>query len=222
MQDSAGNARAGDGERNEAGYASVAHPGSPPSSRDAFRPPSLRARHVSLRPLTPGDYPYLQMLESSTDLAFRWRLRGSTRSPEQWAQTLWGQVLAQFVVVGRAHDTPVGLVSVYRPNFQDGHAYFSAIRFDTGKASPLMGLGTAAFLQYVFTCWDFRKLYAEFPEFNLPLFESALRRGYCQIEGRLREHVYFGRRYWDLLTVAVYRDVWDAISSTQELRSVIG
>jgi len=85
-----------------------------------------------------------------------------------------------------------------------------------------MGLGMALFLQYVFTCWNFRKLYAEFPEFNLPLFESALRRGYCQLEGRLREHVYFGRRYWDLLTVAVYRDVWDTISARQGLRSIIG
>jgi RimJ/RimL family protein N-acetyltransferase len=183
---------------------------------ETFVAPSLRARHVYLRPLTAGDYPYLQRVETSTELAFRWRLRGATPSPEQWAQTLWHQVLAQYLVVAELHQKPIGLVTVYRPNFQDGHAYLSAVRFERARASPLMILGVSLFVRYVFTSWNFRKLYMELPEFNLSQFESGLGR-YFELEGRLRDHFYFAGRYWDQLTLAIYREVWEREGSRLDL-----
>jgi RimJ/RimL family protein N-acetyltransferase len=186
-----------------------AHPPTADASpgHDELAVPSLRARHVYLRPLTARDYPYLQMVEAGTELTFRWRLRGATPSPEQWAKMIWNQVLAQFMVVGRSGDKPIGLVSVYRANFQDRYAYLSATRFEPNRPSPLMMLGVFLFLKYVFTSWDFRKLYMELPEFNMPQFASGLGR-YFEVEGRLRDHFYFDGRYWDQLTLATYRDVW--------------
>jgi RimJ/RimL family protein N-acetyltransferase len=190
---------------------------------ETFAVPALRARHVYLRPLTTQDYPYLRRAETATELSFRWRLRGATPSPDQWVQTVWHQVLAQFMVVGLASERPIGLVSVYRPNFQDGYAHLAATRFEPAKPSPMMVLGVSLFVEYVFRCWNFRKLYMELPEFNLSQFRSGLGR-YFHLEGRLRDHFYFNGRYWDQLTLAIYRDVLETetVQLQRGRRSAVG
>lgn len=70
----------------------------------------------------------------------------------------WGPVLAQFMVVARQRNEAIGLVAAYQANFQDGFAHVAAARFNPYSRSPLMVLGVAVFLQYVFTCWNLRKL----------------------------------------------------------------
>jgi acyl carrier protein/RimJ/RimL family protein N-acetyltransferase len=172
---------------------------------DEFVTPPLRARHVYLKPITPSDYPFLQMLELAGELAPRWRHRGATPNPDQWAQTLWAGVLAQFMVVGVTTNKPIGRVVIYQPNFQDRYAYFAALRFEPSDRSPVMMLGISLFLRYVFTYWDFDKLYMEVPEYNLPQFASGLGR-FFEIEGRLRGHFRVGGRSWDQLILALYRD----------------
>lgn len=180
---------------------------SPSHASHPFTAPHLAGIRVRLRPILPKDYGFLQTVELMSDLHFRFRLRGATPSPEQWSQTLWHSVLAQFLVVTQAQDRIIGLVMAYRPNFQDGHAHVGAARFGTDTRSPLMMLGFGLFVQYVFTCWNFRKLYLETPEFNYEQFASGSGR-YFEVEARLREHFFFDGRYWDQLTLAIYRDRW--------------
>jgi acyl carrier protein/RimJ/RimL family protein N-acetyltransferase len=175
------------------------------TAADDFVTPPLRARHVYLKPVTPSDYPFLQMLELAGELAPRWRHRGATPNPDQWAQTLWTGVLAQFMVVGVTTNKPIGRVVIYQPNFQDRYAYFAALRFEPNDRSPIMMLGISLFLRYVFTYWDFDKLYMEVPEYNLPQFASGLGR-FFEIEGRLRGHFRVGGRSWDQLILALYRE----------------
>jgi hypothetical protein len=110
--------------------------------------------------------------------------QGSTPSPEQWAQTTWGPTLAQFMVVTRRRNDAIGMVAAYQANFQDGFAHFAAVRFDPRSRSPLMIFGVAVFLEYVFSCWDFRKLYLEVPEYNYGQLASGHGRLFV-IEGRL-------------------------------------
>ena len=179
----------------------------------------LRARHVYLRPITPGDYAFLQMLETVGDLAPRWRHRGVTPSPEQWAHTLWADVLAQFLVIGVTGNKPIGRVVIYNPNFQDRHAFFAALRFEPGDRGPLMVLGISLFLRYVFTNWEFVKLYMEVPEYNLDQFASGLDR-FFSIEGRLKDHFRTGTRTWDQLILAIYRE--QAVANADRLRLDLG
>ena len=179
----------------------------------------LRARHVYLRPITPADYAFLQMLETAGDLAPRWRHRGVTHSPEEWAHTLWADVLAQFLVVGVTTNKPIGRVLVYHPNFQDRHAYFAALRFEPADRSPLMVLGISLFLRYVFTNWEFEKLYMEVPEYNLEQFSSGLDR-FFSIEGRLTGHLRTGTRSWDQLILAINRE--QAAANADRLRLDLG
>jgi acyl carrier protein len=193
--------------------------------REAFVTPPLRARHVYLKPVTPSDYPFLQLLETGSDLAPRWRHRGATPSPEEWVQGLWSGVLTQFIVVGVTSAKPIGRVVIYHPNFQDRYAYFAAMRFEPGDRSPLMILGITLFLRYVFSYWQLEKLYMEVPEYNLPQFSSGLGR-FFEIEGRLRGHLRTGGRSWDQLIVAMYRETAAAQGGRLRLdrgqRSAIG
>jgi acyl carrier protein len=172
---------------------------------EAFLTPPLRARHVYLKPVMPSDYPFLQALETAGDPASRWQHRGVTRSPDEWAQTLWSGVLAQFIVVGVTSNKPIGRVVAYQPNFQDRYAYFAAMRFEPKDRSPMMILGITLFLRYVFSYWEFEKLYMEVPEYNFSQFSSGLGR-FFEIEGRLRGHLKVGTRAWDQLIVAIYRE----------------
>jgi RimJ/RimL family protein N-acetyltransferase len=73
-------------------------------------------------------------------------------------------------------------------------------------------LGLALFLEYVFTCWDLRKLYMQLPEYNYEQFASGAERFFV-VEGRQREHTFFGGRHWDQLTLAIYRQTWFAHSA---------
>jgi hypothetical protein len=174
---------------------------------DATTGPRLFGTHVYLRPVTPGDYPFIQMMELGGELGTRWRFRGATPSPDQWTHALWHNVLVQYLVLDRKNDKPVGLVLAYRANFQDGHAYIAAARLGQPRLSPLMLLGSGVFIHYVFTCWNFRKLYFETTEYNYPQFASGAGRLF-EIEGRLIGHRFFDGRHWDELILAVTRDAW--------------
>jgi RimJ/RimL family protein N-acetyltransferase len=113
--------------------------------------------------------------------------------------------------VSARREQPIGLVTAYRPNFQDQHAYLGVARFGSGTRSPAMMLGLGLFLRYVFQCWSFRKLYIETQEFNYEQFASGVDR-YFEVEGRLREHSFYGGRHWDQLTLAIYRETWMGIA----------
>jgi hypothetical protein len=70
-----------------------------------------------------------------------------------------------------------------------------------------MFFGVALFLDYVFTCWNFEKLYLEVTEYNLAQFRSGMGR-FFDVEARLRGHVWYAGRRWDQLTLALYRERW--------------
>jgi hypothetical protein len=159
----------------------------------------------------PEDYPFLRQMEMSSPMAHRWRFRGAVLSPEEWAQASSQGMLAQFMVVEKRQHHPIGLVYFYSPSFQDGFAWLAAARFGAGDPSPLVILGLGLAVNYAFTCWNFRKLYMEVPEYNYSQFASSAAR-WCETGGRLREHWYFDGKLWDVLTLALYRERWMEIA----------
>jgi hypothetical protein len=181
--------------------------GEPPHS--VSQPDRLRlsGRHFDLRPVAASDYPYLQAIESGEDLLYRWRLRGATVSPEQWARDFWAGVLVQYIIVARTANRPLGALTIYRPNFQDGHAYMSAVRFEVRQPSPIVVMAAAHLISLAFRTWPFHKIYFEVPEFNLDQFVSGSER-YFTVEGRMADHFWFDGRRWDQIILAVYRESW--------------
>lgn len=182
-------------------------------------PPPLEGRDVLLRPVEPADATSMRLVELSIELGPRWRFRGATPSPEEWTQSMSG-TLAQFVVVEKASGNVIGIVQIHGASFQDGYAELSAAKIGGLDRSPLLMFGVVMFVRYVFSCWNFRKLYMQVPEFNFSQIESGVDKFFF-IEGRLRDHLFAYGRSWDQFQLAIYRDRWlehgQALLDSQDL-----
>jgi hypothetical protein len=173
--------------------------------------PSLRNNYLYLRAVVPEDYPYLYLVETSSSMAARWGLRGATPAYQEWIQQRSAGVLAQFMVIDANGDSRIGLVTVFSADFQDAHAHLAALSFDPDGNSVMMMLGLGLFVDYVFKCWNLRKLYLDTAEYNYAQFASGAGK-FFEIEGRLKGHHYFDGKWWDHLILAIFREQWPETS----------
>ena len=176
------------------------------AARDAGVPP-LVTRRVTLRTVGPADLSFLYATATDPEVAYRWRYRGSTPSPEQFAGELWQGVLCQYLVVRTDGGAPVGLVSAYQADLANRTGYVALLGDKGHDASGLMLESALVFVTHLFRTWDFRQLYAEVPGYTLDAFASGVGR-YFQEEGRLVDHSYHAGRFWDLHILAIHRADW--------------
>jgi len=168
----------------------------------------LQGKYARLRPLAQNDYAYLYDLSLSEQNNARWRYRGSTPSPEQFVTDLWSGVQAQFIIETPEPRTRAGLVVAYNADQANGTVYLAAL-IDNAyhrKVWPLEGV--LLFVDYLFQNWNFRKVYAETPEFSAMHFASGTGK-FFEEEGRLRQHQFFQGRYWDYIIYALRREHWE-------------
>ncbi|NNN20699.1 MAG: hypothetical protein HKL80_01680 [Acidimicrobiales bacterium] len=176
-------------------------PSSPPSS----------GRRVALRPIAPGDIPFLYGISTAVTSSFHWRLRGSTPSPENFTNQLWSDVLSQYIVFRKDTGEQLGLVVCHNANFIDGVAYLAALASPRYIGSGAMAEGAALFLEGIFKNWNFRKIYLEAPEFNVLRIQSGLK-SFFHEEGRLKAHHFYNGQYHDQLLLAIYREEFNQLS----------
>ncbi|WP_378740916.1 GNAT family N-acetyltransferase [Nocardia brasiliensis] len=176
----------------------------PPSRPDALAP-VLQSSVFRLDALQPVDAEYLYALAVRPENCFRWRYRGVPPAPERFVEELWTQVVTQYVVRRIDDNQPAGHVVAYNADRDVGHAYVGAVFEPTYAGTGLAAEVITLFVRYLFRTFPFRKLYLEVPGFNWPQMSSGEGR-YFQVEGRLRDHVYYAGRYWDQYLCAIYAD----------------
>lgn len=162
--------------------------------------------NVRLRPVRDSDYPALYEASTRPESAFRWKYRGATPSPQQFSSQLFDGVLAQFMVEDR-EGTAHGLVCCYNAHADGKFAYIAFIRTGPTNGRGEMVEGVMLFIKYLFDGWDFRKLYAEVPEYNADGMFSVESRA-VRLEGRLVEHLFHDGRWWDQLIISLWRADW--------------
>jgi RimJ/RimL family protein N-acetyltransferase len=167
--------------------------------------PTLTGRHVRLRPVFPGDYEYLYALATHELTGWRWRYRGTSPSPELFQQQLWQNCVAQFIVEHIADGQRVGHVQAFDANDRNGYCHFGVL-LDPALERSAWGIeALLLFLDYLFTVFNYRKLYAEIPEFNYDQFASGAG-SIFKVEGHLKAHDWHAGRYWDSYLIALYRE----------------
>jgi RimJ/RimL family protein N-acetyltransferase len=168
--------------------------------------PRLRGHTVQIRPVEARDYDFLFNIYTSGEHLVRYRLRGVTPSPDGFVRFLWEQVLAQFIVETRER-RPVGVVSSFEPDFRNRFVRIAACSSSEFESTGLVLEGVALLVSYLFSSFDFRKIYAESLEANYAQFSLGEGRLF-EVEGRMKEHEYVDGRYQDFVLMAIYRDAW--------------
>jgi RimJ/RimL family protein N-acetyltransferase len=135
----------------------------------------------------------------------RWKFRGATPSPADFAAQLWVGVHAQFVVT-TADGRPVGLVGLYNTNLVAAHTHLFAIA-EPGSG-PVVTDACVELVSWAFDEFELAKVWIESAEFNLEQFPGVLR--HATVEARLSNHEYHRGRYWDLVICSMTAASWDA------------
>ena len=170
----------------------------------------LETRRVRLRPLTPDDYGMLYELTTDPRVGLRLGYRGATPSPEEFVDSLWRHVMAQFIIESTQSMRALGLVVASSPDLRNRFAYLSVMADPRTHGTGLAMHGAALFVNYVFSVFDLRKLYAESLDPSFRRFKSGLGRYFHQ-EGCLRGHEYLDGEYVDMHLLAMYREDWRVI-----------
>ncbi|MFA1541822.1 GNAT family N-acetyltransferase [Actinomadura monticuli] len=165
---------------------------------------TLHGKRVVLRPVEPTDYDFILQLSTSSHITYRWRTRGTTPSPPDFQAMLWRGVLCQFLIERSSDGEPLGLISAYNADFRNQTAYLAILMRDHRGGAIWTFDGMALFLNYLFANFNLRKIYAETSELSSWTFASGAGR-YFEVEGTLREHEYYGGRYWDTYVLAFWR-----------------
>ena len=168
----------------------------------------LTGRRVRLRELVPNDYNYLYHLAVAEETSYRWRYRGITPSPEEFGRNLWQNVTAQFIVERTSDQQRIGHVVAFDANHRDRWVHVAAVGEHALERSGLVMEAVGLLVDYVFIHWDFQKIYFSAIEFNYSSFASGAGRLFS-VEGRLRDHCFYGDRYWDMILGAVFRTEWN-------------
>jgi hypothetical protein len=113
----------------------------------------------------------------------------------------------------RRIDGATGVVIAYGADPRHRFCYVAMARTRTssnGLRDALVSAeALAIFIDFLLQGWDFRKLYFECAEYNIPQFRSFL--NLLSEEGRLRQHLYLGEQWWDLATFALWRERWGSV-----------
>jgi len=176
--------------------------------------PKLATNRIRLRPLSPADHRPLYDLVLSDEINYLWRFRGATPSFNQFVESLQPGVLCQFAICPAGKDDLLGIVVGYNADLRNRFCYAAiCLTSDLTKS----GVGVEAFIlfiNYLFHCWEFRKIYIESSEINYRFFESGEALGVFSVEGRFLEHMYMAGRFWDQYVLAVSRDQMDGVRAS--------
>lgn len=178
---------------------------------------SLMSRRLLLRPIVPGDYPFLYQLATAPTEAYHWRFRGRQPSFDDFVRSLYSDVFMQYLIVRRHDGRPLGLAVCYRADHRSRHAFIALQGVPMLQGTGALIDAGRLFVDFLFRCYEFEKLYAECPEFNITRFTSALG-GLLVEEGRLRGHERMFGRSWDLHMLALYRRTWEQRPPSMEER----
>ena len=164
--------------------------------------------NVSLIPITPDDYSFLDQLFSDKETIIGWRPRGTTISPENFVRLLWEGVVSQYLVTRVDRRDRLGLVSLYNADHRNGLVWLSAIFRPDVHRSGWTFEAISLLIDHAFRVWPFRIIYMEVLEFNLHSFWAG-RDSVYNIEGCLVDCEYHDGQYWNKYFLAIHRDRWD-------------
>lgn len=167
----------------------------------------LEGRWTRIDAVSDVDLPSIYELFTDPATAAVLGFGGAVPSYQQFAGIAYDNIYAQWVVRSRRTNERLGMVQLTRMDLQNGHAHLNVCAWPRSRGSGVVLEGVGLCIDYTFTCWPLRKLYAEVTESAFSQFKSITRR-YMRIEGLKVKHVYQMGDYQDVYTLTMDRDTW--------------
>lgn len=168
----------------------------------------LCTSRVKLRSVKDDDIPTLILWRNDTKTMPFWTVRRSLLSDYESINEFWADLKRDKDVMLIAEDTKqqiIGMCYSYNSNYIDGHTFVTV--FVDEKYRNKLGYGidiTALFIDYLFTFFNFRKLYFETYEYSSS--SSMWKKFGANLEGVFPEHHYYNGIWWTLNRFSVFRD----------------
>ncbi len=180
--------------------------------RGSLRPPiSCEGRWVKLRPLSRPDFLTLFRWRADIESLHLWSSERRVPSFEEYVEEMerFIPTTVTLLILTKAEE-PIGFVQGYHLSHVNGWCRFLIYLTPEhrGKGYPVEAL--LLFADYGFANFNFRKVYADVFEYNEDVLRMLGAAGFVE-EGRLKEHVFFQGRFWDMCHLALYREGWEEL-----------
>ena len=170
---------------------------------------NLRTKRVELRPIREEDYAIIFEWHFDPRQIHLWwderHIQSYSEFVEDFDKRLRYFFFTFFIVIRKDEETDIPVGFTYTSRFNSIDRYVYSTMYLTQEHTGL-GIGPEAgrlHIQYLFSVFNIRKIYAEIYGYNEASIKAAKAVGFVE-EGRLKQHRWFNGRYWDLLILALY------------------
>lgn len=174
-------------------------------------PISCQGRWVKLRPLSRADYLTFFRWRADIESLHLWSPERRVPTFEEYAEELdrfLNTTVTLLILTGR--DEAIGFVQVYHLSYINGWCRFLIYVDQEHRNRGYVLEAVLLFGDYIFSNFNFRKVYADVFEYNRAVLKMLRSAGFVE-EGCLKEHVFFDGRFWALYHLALYRHDWERL-----------
>jgi RimJ/RimL family protein N-acetyltransferase len=150
---------------------------------------------------------YDLLYEWATARVLPWQWDGRPISPQSFGDTLWHNVLQQFVVEDVRSGRPIGLVAAKSANLHHRTVFIHVGFVHTVRRRGWPIESIVLLLALLFERYDMRKVYAEMADSSFRLMASGIGT-YFDLEGSLRDHLLVDGEYQDLHILSITETRW--------------
>lgn len=185
----------------------------------------VRLGGVWIRPLLAGDLAWAYDLETDPQIIQRFRLAGTTPSPQSYRQSFGrSSPSIQYLVVDESNGERIGFVYTFNTDVRNSRTSIALVSHPRHHGSGKFYRGVFLFIDYLFEAFPFERIYGQSLEFNFDQFAPDEQRrldlaSLFEVEVILREHAYMSGRWWDEYLVSVSQASW--LAARNDIRALI-
>lgn len=170
----------------------------------------LRGRVVNLRPFERTDIPALTRWINDPDVRFFLRntFPQTEKNEEDWFNRMGSDESNVVLAIETTDGVLIGSMGLHRIDWTNRTATTGALIGE--KEYWGKGFGTDAkmtLLEYAFNTLNLRKICSEAYAFNKRSVCYSMHCGY-KVEGKKRQHIFRGGRYWDVIQLGLFKGEW--------------
>lgn len=170
----------------------------------------------TLRPMSGNDLPLVLQWRNSERVRANMYTDNliSIKEHQDWFTNAKGDPKSKYFVFEHK-GTPVGVVNIVQIDDRNGKCYWGFYLGDPDAPKTSGPAMEFLALEYMFNTLEMRKVYCEVFVFNEPVIKLHKKFGFVE-EGKFVGHVLKNNKYEDVLSLAIFKDVWNLLRQRLE------